>query len=130
MLSVFLLKEQAQVELASRVDDLSSVLDNQKAWIYVIDPDTCVLRFLNDKTREVAPEAKEGMFCYKALMGLDERCPGCPAENIRQAKNHERTIVNHHLNLHVQSEATLIRWGGEEACLLSCREVPPSPAAE
>lgn len=125
MLSGYLLKVRAQEETARRADDLASVLDNQKAWVYVIDPDTCSLRFLNARTRAIAPNAEEGMFCYKALMGLDSRCPGCPAENIREAKNHERTIINNHLHLRVQSEATLIRWGGEEACLLSCREAPP-----
>ena len=130
MLSVFLLKEQAQAETARRVEELTSVRDNQNAWVYIIDPDTCTLRFLNARTRAIAPEAKEGMFCYKALMGLDARCPGCPAENIRQAKNHERIIVNDHLRLCVQSEATAIRWGGEEACLITCREVSPQTAAE
>ena len=66
MLSVFLLKERAQEKTARRLDDLSSVLDNQTAWIYVLDPDTCKLRFLNAKTKAIAPDAKEGMLCYKA----------------------------------------------------------------
>ena len=107
------------------MDDLTSVLDNQTAWIYVLDPDTCKLRFLNAKTKTIAPDAKEGMPCYKALTGRDFRCKNCPALNIRHTKNSEQLMVNHHLNLTVQSEATLIHWGSKEACLITCREIPP-----
>lgn len=125
MLSVFLLKERAAQEIARRAADFTSILDNQKAWIYVIDPDSCELHFLNARTREIAPEAKAGMLCHKALMGLDSRCPDCPARDIRSTKNCECSIVNELFNLHVLSEATLIRWGGEDACLISCRELNP-----
>ena len=31
--------------------------------------------------------------------------------------------MNPYLNLHMHSDATLIRWEGKDACLLSCREM-------
>ena len=123
MLSVFLQKKRAQEKIARRVNDLTSILDNQNAWIYIIDPDTCELKYLNAKTKELAPDVKEGMCCYKELMGMEERCPGCPAQNIRQSKTCSKEIVNDQFGLRVWAEATLIQWDGTESCLLTCREV-------
>ena len=123
LLAVFLLKKRAQDETQRYADDLASVLDNQNAWIYVIDPDDCTLKFLNAKTRSLAPNAQIGMKCHQCLMGSDERCANCPALNIREKKNSCITIENYYLGLRVEAESTLIRWGGKEACLLTCREL-------
>ncbi len=121
MLSVFLLKKQAQDRVTQRVTELASILDNQNAWLYIIDIDTCQLKYLNRKTRQLAPNVKPGELCYKALMGLDSRCPGCPARNIRKHKNRSISMENKKFNLTVQADATLITWEGEESCLLNCR---------
>lgn len=124
MLSVFLLKKRAQDKTTQRASELSSILDNQNAWIYIIDPDTCELKYLNAKTRALAPQAAEGMRCYQALMGLPERCPNCPSADICQTKNHSAFIRSEQFDLQVLAEATLIQWEGEESCLLTCREMP------
>ena len=123
MLSVFLLKKRAQERTAQRANDLSSILDNQNAWIYIIDPDSCRLKYLNAKTKLLAPEVKPGMRCYQALMGKNERCAGCPSLNIRQTKTDNRILYNDKFDLQVLAEATLIQWEGEQSCLLTCREL-------
>ena len=124
MLSLFLLKQRKQEKSQSYAIELQSILDNQNAWIYIIDPDTCSLKYLNAKTRELAPDVKPGMLCYKALKGMEERCPGCPSAGIRQNRNACVTMYNDQFDLNVLAEATLIQWGGEESCLLTCREIP------
>lgn len=127
MLSLFLLKQRKQEKALVYVEELQSILDNQNAWIYIIDPDTCKLKYLNAKTRELAPDVTPGMCCYKALKGMNERCPGCPSLGIREKKNASARIYNDQFNLNVLAEATLIRWGGEESCLLTCRDIPTEP---
>ena len=123
MLSTFLLKHRKQEKVLNYAQELQTILDNQNAWIYIIDPDDCRLKYLNAKTRELAPDVRPGMRCYKALKGLDKRCPGCPSLGIRQKKNAVTKIRNDQFDLHVLAEATLIQWGGEESCLLTCREL-------
>ncbi|MDO4530816.1 MAG: diguanylate cyclase, partial [Bacillota bacterium] len=123
MLSIILLKKRAQDATDRHAGNLRSILDSQNAWIYVIDPETCKLKFLNAKTLELAPEAKIGMHCYRALMGRESRCPGCPALNIAEEKTAEQILYNRHFQLHVLSEATLIQWENESSCMLTCREV-------
>ena len=124
MLSLFLLKQRKHEKSLLYVEELQSILDNQNAWIYIIDPDTCQLKYLNAKTRELAPDVVPGMCCYKALKGMSERCPGCPSLGIRQKKNASATLYNDQFDLNVLAEATLIQWGGGESCLLTCRELP------
>ena len=124
MLSTFLLKERKHENATRYVAEMQSILDNQNAWIYIIDPDTCQLKYVNLKTRELAPEIKEGMYCYKALMGREERCPNCPALNIRERKNGRTKMHNYRFDVDALADATFIQWGGGEACLLTCREIP------
>ena len=126
MLSLFLLKQRKHEKAQAYVRELQTILDNQNAWIYIIDPDTCTLKYLNAKTRELAPDTKPGMRCYKALKGMNERCPGCPSQGIQQKKNAAATLYNDRFDLNVLAEATLIQWNGKESCLLTCREIPKS----
>lgn len=126
MLATFLLKQRQQEKAIARAGDLSSILDNQNAWIYIIDPETCQIKYLNAKTKELAPKVRPGMRCHKALMGLEHRCPGCPSQNIHQLKNADALILNEKFDLKVQAEATLIQWNGETSCLMTCREQPQS----
>ena len=125
MLSTFLLKKRAQDETDRWASDLRSVLDNQNAYIYVIDPKTCRLKFLNAKFQKLAPDARPGMFCYQAMMGREERCPGCPAKDILREKTAEQVFYNRQFDLKLLSEATLIQWENEVSCLLSCRKLRP-----
>ena len=124
MLSVFLLKQRKQERAMRYAQEMQSILDNQNAWIYIIDPDTCRLKYVNRRTKELAPEVKTGMRCHQALMGRGQRCPGCPAQNIREVKNDRVTMRNEVFDLDVLADATLIQWEGEASCLLSCREIP------
>lgn len=124
MLSVFLLKKRAQDKTQQRANDLSSILDNQNAWIYIIDPETFQLKYLNKKTKLLAPDAKPGMCCYKVLTGREERCTNCPCLHIQQTKTDRAVLKNVRFHKEVTAEATLIQWEGTESCLLTCRELP------
>ena len=122
MLSVFLLKKREQERALQQAEEFRSILDNQNAWIYIIDPETCELKYVNAKTRELAPDVKPGMLCYKALMGQETRCANCPGADILRKKTASEKLYNEHFGLNVLAEATLIRWNGAQSCLLTCRE--------
>ena len=127
MLSVFLMKKQAQARTVQYANDLSSNLDNQNAWIYIIDPDTCQLKYVNAKAMALAPDAKVGMTCHKAFFDSDCRCENCPSLNILQDKTASAFIRNNRFHLDALAEATLIQWNGELSCLLTCREAKNNP---
>ena len=127
MLSVFLMKKQAQARTVQYANDLSSILDNQNAWIYIIDPDTCQLKYVNAKAMALAPDAKVGMTCHKAFFDSDCRCENCPSLNILQDKTASAFFRNNRFHLDALAEATLIQWNGELSCLLTCREAKNNP---
>ncbi len=125
MISVFLLKKRAQDENERKAQELHSILDYQNNWIYIIDLDTFELKYINRKTRKMAPDAEVGMKCYQALRNKEERCEECPLINLHKEKNKEQIIRNDHLGLTILAEATQITWEGKEAGLMTCWEVEP-----
>ena len=119
VLSMFLLKKRVQDKVAEQADNLHAILDRQDIWLYVIDPDTCELKFLNEKVRKIAPNGA-GKPCYKVIRNRNCRCENCPAANIRQEKNKSLVIENSTFGPRVAANASEIRWNNESACLIFC----------
>ena len=116
MVSVFLLKKRAQERTDEINNDLRRVLESQYAWVYVIGHENYKLRFLNGRVLEVAPNAKKGEYCYKALMGRDTPCEICPIKTGGTCR-----VSNKHLGLEVDATAAPIHWDGKKEWLLTCR---------
>lgn len=125
LLSIFLLKKRAQDRVEKAAADLRTLLNAQNSWIYVIDPDTYALQYINAKTSRIAPNSKVGVRCYEAFFNRKAPCEICPAHNIR--KSGSKTMEIHNPVLHVWSSAhaSLIPWDGKEACLLVCHDITP-----
>ncbi len=123
VLALFLLKKRSQDKLAALAENLNSILERQTSWNYVIDPKTCKLKFLNAKTRQLAPKSKVGMVCYRAFMGRSSRCENCPAKDFEQTKGGSAVIENPKFNLRIHAAASEITWNGEPSCLITCHEL-------
>ena len=123
VMAVFLVKKSNQERALRQAENLRSVLDRQDAWIYVIDPETCELKFLNAKAKSIAPLTRVGMRCHKAFMDRDSRCENCPAAHIKKEQNVSALIRNDNLDVNVRTMASLITWNGEDACLLTCYDL-------
>lgn len=122
MLSLFLLKMRAQERINRHAENLISILDNQNAWIYVVDPKTCELKYLNAKARLLTPMAKEGMRCYEVLRCQKSQCEGCPMAMAGRRGTATMPGLNE-MTGQTQVEAIPICWDGQDACLITCREV-------
>ncbi|MBQ9979981.1 MAG: diguanylate cyclase [Oscillospiraceae bacterium] len=126
VLVMFLLKKRSQDKAIEQARSLRSILDQQDAWIYVIDPDTFTLKFLNANAKALAHDSKIGDVCYHTLMGREERCMGCPAVDIRKNKNAVAGITNPKFGVRARARAAEIDWEGSSACLMTCHELPKS----
>ncbi len=124
VLATFLLKHREQEEHRTQAEELRTILDNQQNWIYITNPDTCQLKYLNRATRLESPGVKPGMLCYQALLGKRERCAGCPALGIRDKKNAWNVLPDEKYPMGILADATMIQWQGEECCLMTCRMLP------
>lgn len=124
IISTFLLKRRAREQYKQENEGLRSVLDNQSAWIYVIDPESRKLLFINKKTIEIVPEARVGVPCFVAFMDREVRCEGCPADRLGEnCQNYTVEFYNPHLDLWSAADACLINWKGREAIMLSCHDI-------
>lgn len=125
MLSVFLLKRRAEDRLNESMQNLERILNNQSSWIYVIDRDTYQLRYINEKTKQIAPETKLGMHCYEAFFCRQEPCKRCPARESLKTGSCVLEICNPVLNVWTLANSSVIRWGDRDAFLLSCHDITP-----
>lgn len=123
VLVIFLLKKRTQDKSEKQAETLRSILDQQDDWIYVIDPESCEIKFQNAKIKQIAPKSKVGMTCYSSFMGRGSLCENCPAVNIAPGKSNTSEIVNRNLGVNVSSRASQIEWNGETGYLITCREL-------
>jgi len=121
---MFLLRMRRQEKVQQQADELRSILDNQDAWSYIIDPDTFRLNYVNGKLARVLPQAGIGMPCYQALEDRNSPCEYCPALTMGNATNGSYLQYLRNLNCHVLTEASKISWEGREACLITSRKLP------
>lgn len=132
ILSTFLLKTRAQDRMSKTARSLMEVLDNQNSWIYVIDPESCELMYINRKTRTIAPNAREGMRCYEAFFERSAPCVECPARQMRQSgqPNFTMEVYNPVLCVWSAADASSITWKGKDATLLCCHDITPYKDSE
>ena len=124
ILSTFLLKKRAQDRVEQSAAAMKTVLDNQNSWIYVIEPGTCRLLYINQKTKDLVPSSEVGMYCYEAFFDRTEPCARCPARSVGSAsKNCTMEIYNPLLRVWSSADASLITWKNRPACLLSCHDI-------
>lgn len=124
ILSTFLLKRRASERYRRENEGLMSVLDNQNAWIYVIDPETMEIRFLNKKSRTSSSDAYTGRHCYEVFMNRSEPCTHCPAAHLtNKCTSHTVDLFNPRLKIWFSAEATTISWKGQRSILLTCHDI-------
>lgn len=124
ILSIFLLKWRAQERVERSALLLQTILDNQNSWIYVIDPETYEMRYINRRTRDLVPDARLGMRCFAAYFHREQPCENCPMRMLTEERdNYTEEVYNPILHLWTLADATYIPWEGSRAVLLSCHDV-------
>lgn len=124
-LSAFLIKKRAQDSLADFNQNLCSLLDAQSSWIYVVDPDTYTLKYINAQAQRLLPGAKVGMCCYETLFGRSTPCGRCPMkEKLACPEGAEQMeLYNSMLKIWNLAEAFNIKWDGADACMITCQDI-------
>jgi putative two-component system response regulator len=123
-LSMFLLRQRRQEKVQRQADEMRFILDSQDAWIYVVDPDSYALCYVNARLREKHPHVAEGMTCYRVLENRQEPCEHCPLKMLTDRKSYTGPTQGKDRQETMLVEGTKIRWNGNNACLVSGRRVP------
>ena len=124
IVSTFLTKGRARDQNADLMESLKSILDHQRQWLYVVDPDSHEILYANRMTREAVPGLKPGMRCHEAFYGRDGACAYCPAGKLAGGGSAWARLRSTVLDMEVDARADTVTWtGGRRAYLLSCQPV-------
>lgn len=119
ILGLFMVKMRTNERQKRNLSMFESVINNQALWIYVVNPTTHEILFLNQVIRE-RNEAVEGAICYKALRGRDAPCPDCPIDKLS---------VGYPLNAPescnsplgwIEATASFVSWQDPDQAVLIC----------
>ncbi|WP_317911405.1 GGDEF domain-containing protein, partial [Clostridioides difficile] len=66
---------------------LKEVLDSIDNYIYIVNPNTYELLFVNNKVSRSGLEIKLGQTCYKSLLKSDRPCSNCPLNGLEENKH-------------------------------------------
>lgn len=124
ILGTFLVKDRAKKQLERQIGGLEEILDKLPGWVYAVDADTYQLYYLNQKTKEIAPDSRIGKCCYREFMGLDQPCRECPArESLKTGTLASMEIYNGYLNIWSNASGIPIVWEGKDAVLLFLQDI-------
>lgn len=122
LLSLFLLKKRAGDDRDKWTENVLHILDHSHEWVYLIDPDTYQLKFVNSTLKKMIPNLELGQRCYEKIMGRKSPCLNCPAQKIREGESGAVELMNDVLKKKVKIQGTKLFWGDEDAALLTCGE--------
>lgn len=124
ILSVFLLKSRAETNLKQESQSLLSVLNNQSHCIYVIDPRTFQILFMNKRTKELCKKEEIGKPCYEIFMKRQSPCDFCPAVRLNgECDHYKQEVYNPYFHCRLNIDASYVSWQGQEAIMLSCYNI-------
>ena len=107
-----------QIGLMDRLQDFVTqiaIFDNLDSFVYIVNPDTYELSFINKKVLVGTPEVKIGNICYKALQNRDTPCDNCVIKNLDKADPHSRCTSE-------MFNYSLRAWTRISASWLECKE--------
>ena len=95
---------------------LESILNGMDAYVYVTEPSTDDILFINDKMREhfdFGTKLADGLKCWSILQnGMTERCPFCPKNRLNTHPD-ETIVWEEHNTLtkrHYRNSDKFIKW--------------------
>lgn len=123
ILSVFLTKTHTESELRSMYRNYVEMLDNLNGFVYVIDPDTYQVLYVNNATKAFG--WTPGQTCYKMAFGNSTPCKNCPINHFSDTVHYSvEEIYSDLLKGWVHSAASRLKWSStQDAVLICCTDI-------
>lgn len=98
--------------------EIDALLDGLSELVYISDPQTYELLYLNKASREVYGDpAVSDRPCYEVLQGQSSPCPFCTSHRLTEDTFYEWEHTNTLVNRHYLLRDKLIQWNGKPARL-------------
>ena len=119
-----------QIGLMDRLQDFViqiAIFDNFDSYVYIVNPDTYELSFINKKVLASTPEVKIGNICYKALQNRDTPCDNCVLKGLNREDTHSRCtakLFNFSLGCWTRCSASWLECKKENGlALINCIDI-------
>lgn len=123
MLFVFIMKWRVTQKSQEALANLEKMLDNQNSWVYVIDPDTYELKYVNQKMKDLIKHECIGRKCYEMTLNRNSPCDICPMRNVLEKGSTSMEFYNPIFDLWTLIDGSMITWNEKSACMLTCKDV-------
>ena len=105
-------------------DNYFAAFDLQAEFIYVINPDTFTIVYINKAVRDYYPGVSPvGMTCHEFFMDDDSPCRNCPAMKFLQTGERNFSQIERPDGMTVFANASLLHYGGQNFILVSCTDI-------
>lgn len=119
-----------QIGLMDRLQDFVTqiaIFDNLDSFVYIVNPDTYELSFINKKVLMKSPEVKIGDTCFKALQNRDTPCENCILKKMNKEDAHCRCteeLFNYSLRCWTRASASWLECKEKNGlALLNCIDI-------
>lgn len=123
LVGAFLVKERKTAEAAFS-SDFRAAMDDNPAYLYVVDPENHKVIYENKAIRRVEGHPSTGKVCYRVFVGRDRPCEGCPMEAAERGER-VRTEICRQDGMWLLSQASLLRWNGRKMAVIACTDITP-----
>lgn len=96
-------------------------------YIYVIDPQSFEILYMNEILKQRMDENHEHLPCYCFLMGYEQKCSDCPMKKITVSSNQKETFKKYNEKFDFLMEVSFsnLRWKkGKVVYMGSCLVIP------
>lgn len=108
--------QEKSAYLDQLTQDIRAPLDELSELMYVADPETYDLLFVNNAGRQTFHvDELAGKKCYEVLQGLDAPCPFCSTPKLTPGENYTWEYTNPLTQRHYLLKDRLIQWEGRPA---------------
>lgn len=129
IVGAFLLNRRG-AESAAFSADFRAALDDNAAYVYIIEPDTYEIIYNNKALLERSGQGYVGKTCYREFIGLDAPCENCPIRRLHEPSAPRITEVQWLDGMMVLGHVSPLRWDGRDLAMVSCIDITESKRAQ
>lgn len=122
ILATFFVKHRIAQESKESLSAITEVMNHFENCIYVIDPESFEVLFMNEKMRQLMGAVNAYEPCHSYFRGNTTQCDDCPIRDLaeRPLQKITRELYSKKLHIWMESSFSYLRWtNGSTACLVS-----------
>ncbi|MEF9998767.1 MAG: EAL domain-containing protein [Lachnospiraceae bacterium] len=126
LLATFFVKNRMETILEKDLQVWKEMINKLNEFIYVVNPKTFEVLFMNAQTSSLMHQATTTLTCYDFFRGSTHQCDDCPIRKIVDTYSGQaiEDLYNERLNLWLETTASPIHWlDGTPAFLISCSDI-------